>query len=130
MEKYQTISVLFSKANHIEHHISENRIISTFSGYRIGDHELSIILEAVASLGMNGEIDFTLNALQEEDCYLKAAYFPAPFNSVNYDPACAYSVDPLQQGFLLPDNLCQNIMIKNNISKSEIMCKKFWKRLR
>lgn len=106
--KYLWYFTLFSSALHKEHKKVENSIVSTFSGFIVYGKKIPGVYTATATVKDNGQIDFSLKAVNEGECDLKAAYYPAPFNAKKYDKSKSYSVEAFRQGFMLPDTYKDN----------------------
>ena len=70
----------------------------------------------------DGKIDFSVEAENEDELYLKAIYFPRAFNALKYDAESSYTVDPMRQGFILPDNFKQN-------KKQITLTTKYWRKV-
>lgn len=101
--KYHYFCLPFSSAEKITHRTENNAILSTFCGFRIGSTEIKGIFTAKAEITADGKINFSLSAENEGENEFKAAYYPAAFNGKNFDREKAYSVEPVRQGFIMPD---------------------------
>lgn len=106
--KFMFVFKRFSSAKKINHTITEDSIISTYSGYKILGKKIDVCFTAVAKILGNGKIDFSIKAENEKDMDIRAMHYPSPFNAVSYDRKNSYTVDPMRQGFMLPDTYKQN----------------------
>ena len=84
-------------------------IITTLSGYiAFGKmYDFKIIL--TAKITGNDTCEFSIKAENEIGYDIQAVYFPAPFNSKKRGKY-AYHIDPMRQGFLLPDGYKENFI--------------------
>ncbi len=84
-------------------------IITTFSGYiAFGKmYDFKIIL--TAKITGNDTCEFSIKAENEIGYDIQAVYFPAPFNSKKKG-SYSYHIDPMRQGFILPDGYKNNFI--------------------
>ena len=84
-------------------------IITTLSGYiAFGKmYDFKIIL--TAKITGNDTCEFSIKAENEIGYDIQAVYFPAPFNSKKKGKY-AYHIDPMRQGFILPDGYKNNFI--------------------
>ena len=120
--KYLWFPKAFSWAKKISHRIDGDKIISTYSGFLLGFAKLSLSLIVTAEILDNGKIDFSIESTNESGMDIKAVYFPQPFNAVKFDRNDSYTIDPMRQGFMLPDNW------KTNRGQIYLMTK-YWRKV-
>ena len=84
-------------------------IITTLSGYiAFGKmYDFKIIL--TAKITGNDTCEFSIKAENEIGYDIQAVYFPAPFNSKKKG-SYSYHIDPMRQGFILPDGYKNNFI--------------------
>lgn len=120
--KYLWFPMAFSWAGKKEHKAEKNTITSTFSSFRLLGKKLPLRLIVTATILDDGKIDFSIKAENENEMYIKAIYFPRPFNAKKYDKSESYTVDPIRQGFILPDKYKKN-------RKQIFLMTKYWRRI-
>ena len=115
--RYISIAKKFSSAGHIEHNVFRDTIVSSFSEFTVFGKKLKISLFVKGHIIDNGKVDFSIVANHEKGMNIKSIYFPRPFNAKEYDKSNSYTIDPMRQGFILPDNHSDNIQEINKITK-------------
>lgn len=120
--KYLPVLTRFARARSIEHSVEGDALVSRYTGFRLGGRVLPVAFVVRAEILDDGRIDFSLEAQNEEGTYLKAVYFPQPFNAAKYKKNDSYTVDPMRQGFILPDNWKQN-------RKQIFLTTKYWRKI-
>lgn len=86
---------------------SENKIVTRYSGFVAFGKKLPFTLVCTAEITGENTVEFSLKAENETGYDIQAVYFPAPFNSKIKDKN-SYHVDPMRQGFILPDGYKKN----------------------
>ncbi len=120
--KYVWLPQRFSWAKNKSHRVCGDKIISTYSGFRILGEKRRLKLVVTAHLIEAGQVKFSIEAFHEEGMNIKSIYFPQPFNGRHYESEKAYSVDPRRQGILLPD--------KHKVNRKAIfLMTKYWRSL-
>lgn len=90
-----------------EYDISENKVVICYSDFFAFGKKLPFTLTCTAEITGNNVVEFSLKAENETDYDIQAVYFPAPFNS-KAKGEYSYHVDPMRQGFILPDGHREN----------------------
>lgn len=120
--KYLWFPMAFSWAGKKEHKTEKNTITSTFSNFRLLGKKLPLSLTVTASVLDSGKVDFSINAENETQTDIKAVYFPRPFNAKHFNKTESYTVDPIRQGFILPD--------KHKAQRKRIfLLTKYWRKI-
>ena len=89
--------------------ISGNKAVTRYSGFIAFGRKLPFTIICTAEITDENSVTFSIKAENETGYDIQAAYFPAPFNSKKKGKN-SYHVDPMRQGFILPDGY------KNNFS--------------
>ena len=84
-------------------------IITTLSGYMAFGKMYDFKIILTAKITGNDTCEFSIKAENEIGYDIQAVYFPAPFNSKKKGKY-AYHIDPMRQGFLLPDGYKENFI--------------------
>ena len=84
-------------------------IITTLSGYLAFGKMYDFKIILTAKITGNDTCEFSIKAENEIGYDIQAVYFPAPFNSKKRGKY-AYHIDPMRQGFLLPDGYKENFI--------------------
>lgn len=84
-------------------------IITTLSGYMAFGKMYDFKIILTAKITGNDTCEFSIKAENEIGYDIQAVYFPAPFNSKKRGKY-AYHIDPMRQGFLLPDGYKENFI--------------------
>lgn len=87
--------------------ISENKVITRYSGFVAFGKKLPFTIICTAEVTEENAVTFSIKAENETGYDIQAAYFPAPFNSKKKGEN-SYHVDPMRQGFILPDGYKKN----------------------
>lgn len=106
-DKYISISIPFSFALKKDCVVSDGKIVTSYSDFFAFGKKLNFILICTAEITDNNEVTFSLKAENETAYDIQAVYFPAPFNSKEKGKD-SYHVDPMRQGFILPDGYKKN----------------------
>ena len=86
---------------------SENKIVTRYSGFVAFGKKLPFTIVCTAEITAENSVTFSIKAENETGYDIQAAYFPAPFNSKKKGQN-SYHVDPMRQGFILPDGYKKN----------------------
>ena len=86
---------------------SENKVVTRYSGFVAFGKKLSFTIVCTAEITAENSVTFSIKAENETGYDIQAAYFPAPFNSKKKGQT-SYHVDPMRQGFILPDGYKKN----------------------
>lgn len=86
---------------------SENKIVTRYSGFVAFGKKLPFTIVCTAEITAENSVTFSIKAENETGYDIQAAYFPAPFNSKTKGRN-SYHVDPMRQGFILPDGYKKN----------------------
>ena len=84
-------------------------IITTLSGYMAFGKMYDFKIILTAKITGNDTCKFSIKAENEIGYDIQAVYFPAPFNSKKRGKY-AYHIDPMRQGFILPDGYKNNFI--------------------
>lgn len=85
------------------------KIVARLSGYIAFGKRLDVTLVLTAEITGADTVEFSLKAENETGYDIQAVYFPSPFNSKKKG-ADSYHIDPMRQGFLLPDGYKKNFL--------------------
>ncbi len=86
---------------------SENKIVTRYSDFVAFGKKLPFTIVCTAEITDENSVTFSIKAENETGYDIQAAYFPAPFNSKKKGQT-SYHVDPMRQGFILPDGYKKN----------------------
>lgn len=86
---------------------SENKVVTKYSGFVAFGKKLPFTIICTAEITAENSVTFSIKAENETGYDIQAAYFPAPFNSKTKGRN-SYHVDPMRQGFILPDGYKKN----------------------
>jgi hypothetical protein len=90
--------------------ITEKKIVTRYSDFIAFGKKLPFTLVCTAEVADKNTVDFSLKAENETGYDIQAVYFPAPFNSKTKGKD-SYHVDPMRQGFILPDSYKKNRLV-------------------
>lgn len=105
--KYIAISRSLRSASKKNTSFSDRKIVTRYSGFRAFGKKLPFTLVCTAEITGENTVEFSLKAENETGYDIQAVYFPAPFNSKS-KAKNSYHVDPMRQGFILPDGYRKN----------------------
>lgn len=88
--------------------ITDNKTVTRYSGFTVFGKQLPFSLVCTAEIINENTVEFSLKAENETAYDIQAVYFPAPFNSKKKGKN-SYHVDPMRQGFIMPDGQLNNI---------------------
>ena len=124
--KYTSVSRSFRSAQKKHTETNGNKTITYFSDFVAFGKKLPFTLICTAEAVDENTAVFSLRAENETDYDIEAVYFPAPFNSKRRGKN-SYHVDPMRQGFILPDGQIKYIIpmigythIKRPINSGEV----------
>lgn len=100
--KYVSTSRPLQSAAEKQTEITDNKTVVRYSGFRAFGARLAFSLVCTAEIINENTVEFSLKAENETDYDVQAVYFPAPFNSKK-NGKNSYHVDPMRQGFIMPD---------------------------
>ncbi|MBR5232928.1 MAG: hypothetical protein IKW03_01840 [Clostridia bacterium] len=86
---------------------SENKVVTRYSDFVAFGKKLPFTIVCTAEITAENSVTFSIKAENETGYDIQAAYFPAPFNSKTKGRN-SYHVDPMRQGFILPDGYKKN----------------------
>ncbi len=86
---------------------SENKVVTRYSDFVAFGKKLPFAIVCTAEITAENSVTFSIKAENETGFDIQAAYFPAPFNSKKKGQN-SYHVDPMRQGFILPDGYKKN----------------------
>lgn len=107
--KYISRDCSLRSARKKETEISENRTVTVYSDFVAFGKKLPFRLICTAEIINENTVEFSLKAENETGYDIEAVYFPAPFNSKRKGRN-SYHVDPMRQGFILPDGQIKHII--------------------
>ncbi len=107
--KYISKDCSLQSARKKETEISENKTVTVYSDFAAFGKKLPFRLICVAEIINKNTVEFSLKAENETGYDIEAVYFPAPFNSKRKGKN-SYHVDPMRQGFILPDGQIKQII--------------------
>lgn len=105
--KYIAISRSLRSASKKNTSFSDRKIVTRYSGFRAFGKKLPFTLVCTAEITGENTVEFSLKAENETGYDIQAVYFPSPFNSKS-KAKNSYHVDPMRQGFILPDGYRKN----------------------
>ncbi len=85
----------------------ENKVVTRYSDFVAFGKKLPFTIVCTAEITAENSVTFSIKAENETGYDIQAAYFPAPFNSKKKGQN-SYHVDPMRQGFILPDGYKKN----------------------
>lgn len=88
---------------------SGGRITARYGGFTAFGRRLPFTLVCTAEITGENTVEFSVKAENEEGMEISAVYFPGPFNAKN-PVGYTYAVDPMRQGFLMPDGYRKNFL--------------------
>ncbi len=86
---------------------SENKVVTKYSDFVAFGKKLPFTIICTAEITAENSVTFSIKAENETGYDIQAAYYPAPFNSKTKGEN-SYHVDPMRQGFILPDGYKKN----------------------
>lgn len=86
---------------------SGNKVVTRYSDFVAFGKKLPFTIVCTAEITAENSVTFSIKAENETGYDIQAAYFPAPFNSKKKGQN-SYHVDPMRQGFILPDGYKKN----------------------
>jgi len=104
---YITVRRPLKSAKTIETQHSEKSIVTRYSDFSVGRKKLPFTLICKAEISDANTVQFSVCAENETGYDIDAVYFPAPFNSEKKG-SNSYHIDPMRQGFILPDGKMKN----------------------
>ncbi|MBQ3006669.1 MAG: hypothetical protein IJD78_03810 [Clostridia bacterium] len=107
--KYISKNCFLQSARKKETEISDNKTVTVYSGFTAFSKKLPFSLICTAEIISDNTVEFSLKAENETSYDIEAVYFPAPFNS-KHKGKNSYHVDPMRQGFILPDGQIKHII--------------------
>ena len=94
-----------AKTKQIEY--QDNKIITRYSDFYLCGEKLPFTLICTAEVVDNNSVSFSIQTENETSYHIQGAFFPGPFNS-KIKGKSSYHVDPMRQGFILPDGYKKN----------------------
>lgn len=85
----------------------ENKIVTYYSDFFFGNEKLPFTIICTAEVVENDSVVFSLKVENEIGNQIQGVFFPGAFNSKN-KAQNSYHVDPMRQGFILPDGYQKN----------------------
>ncbi len=124
--KYISKDCSLRSARKKETETSENKTVTVYSDFVAFGKKLPFSLICTAEIINENTVEFSLKAENETGFDIEAVYFPAPFNSKRKGKN-SYHVDPMRQGFILPDGQIKHIIpmigythIKRQINSGDV----------
>lgn len=108
-EKYLSTYRTLHSATKRKFEYGDSKIVVTLSGYVAFGKRLGFSLVLTAEITGENTVEFSVRAENETGYDIRTVYFPAPFNSKKKGKK-SYHVDPMRQGFLLPDGYKENFI--------------------
>lgn len=88
---------------------TESKAVTHLSEYVAFGKKLDFTLVLTAEITGEDTVEFSIKAENETGFDIQAVYFPAPFNAKKKGKK-SYHIDPMRQGFLLPDGYRENFL--------------------
>ena len=104
-QKVKTLPLTSAKTKNT--HYSENKIITYYSDFFLDGDKLPFTIVCSAEV-IEDDVVFSLKTENETSGQIQGIFFPGGFNSKNKTQT-SYHVDPMRQGFILPDGYKKNI---------------------
>ena len=106
-DKQKVKNILLKSAKTKNTEYTENKITTSYSDFFLDGEQLSFTIICTAEV-IDGDIVFSLKTENETSNQIQGIFFPGGFNSKNKTQK-SYHVDPMRQGFILPDGYKKNI---------------------
>lgn len=90
--------------------VTENEVTVRYSGFVAFGKKMPFTVVTRACITGENTVQFTVRTENEGDYHIQAVYFPGPFNSKKKGKD-SYHVDPMRQGFILPDGYKKNFSV-------------------
>ena len=97
----------FNSAKAIKTDYQKDKIVTRYSDFYSGGKKLPFTLICTAEKVDSDSVVFSLKSENETEYCIQGAVFPGAFNSETKG-ADSYHVDPMRQGFILPDGYLKN----------------------
>lgn len=106
-DRYVSRKCRLESAKKKDTQFSDNRIVTRYSEFSVSGKKMPFTIICTAEITSENTVLFSIKAENETGYDIQAAYFPAPFNSKK-SGKISYHVDPMRQGFILPDGYTKN----------------------
>ena len=100
-------NIPFSSAESVKTEYEKNKIITRYDGFYLSGKKLPFALICTAEIIDSDSVVFSLKSENETEYCIQGAVYPGAFNSKTKGEN-SYHVDPMRQGFILPDGYMKN----------------------
>ena len=97
----------FAAAKEIKTEYQKNKIVTRYSDFCFAGKKLPFTLICTAEIADENSVVFSLKSENETEYCIQGAVYPGAFNSKTKGEN-SYHVDPMRQGFILPDGYMKN----------------------
>ena len=105
--KTKVKNIPFSSAESVKTEYQKNKIITRYDGFYLSGKKLPFMLICTAEIIDANSVVFSLKSENETEYCIQGAVYPGAFNSKTKGKN-SYHVDPMRQGFILPDGYMKN----------------------
>ena len=105
--KTKVKDIPFSSAESVKTEYQKNKIITRYDGFYLSGKKLPFTLICTAETIDTNSVVFSLKSENETEYCIQGAVYPGSFNSKTKGKN-SYHVDPMRQGFILPDGYIKN----------------------
>lgn len=98
----------------------KNKIVTEYSGFKNFGKKTTFVLLCTAEITDNDEVTFSVETKNETFGEIHAVCFPQPMNAKSYKKG--YAVEPIRQGFIMPDGYKKNYI-------STFALTKYWRKM-
>ena len=105
--KTKVKDIPFSSAESVKTKYQKNKIITRYDGFYLSGKKLPFTLICTAETIDANSVVFSLKSENESEYCIQGAVYPGSFNSKTKGKS-SYHVDPMRQGFILPDGYIKN----------------------
>ena len=105
--KTKVKDIPFSSAESVKTEYQKNKIITYYDGFYLSGKKLPFTLICTVETIDTNSVVFSLKSENETEYCIQGAVYPGSFNSKTKGKN-SYHVDPMRQGFILPDGYIKN----------------------
>ena len=100
-------NIPFSSAESVKTEYQKDKIVTRYDGFYLSGKKLPFALICTAEIIDSDSVVFSLKSENETEYCIQGAVYPGAFNSKTKGEN-SYHVDPMRQGFILPDGYMKN----------------------
>lgn len=100
--------------------VCDNKITTEYRCFKNFGTKTDFVLICTAEITAEAEVTFSVEAKGEKEGEIHSVYFPQPMNSKGYKKG--YAVEPIRQGFIMPDGYSSNYT-------STFALTKYWRKM-